>query len=259
MSEILDVHSKLNAAIYQFAQGYLAKRGWFSSLDGVPRNQDGYVPWITYPAFRQLARIVRPDWRVFEYGCGGSSLWWASQVEQVFSVEHDAVWAARIAAAAPPNLKIVTRVSGEECSLERQDSVAKFMAHPPELPLSPFPEHNVMHGLTAKEFIAYATEITGHPRESFDAIVVDGMARTLCAWMAPRYLKPDGIIVFDNTDRWQYNSAYRILSKMGFRRIDFYGPGPVNRIEWCTSIFARDLNAFAANVESPPGDSDIGW
>jgi hypothetical protein len=46
---------------------------------------------------------------------------------------------------------------------------------------------------------------------------------------------------------------------MGFKRIDFYGPGPVNRLEWCTSLFVRDLNVFADNIESPPGDNDMGW
>lgn len=255
----INLHVMANAAIYQFAQGYLNKRGWFASLDGVPRNQDGFVPWITYPAFRQLARIVKPDWRVFEYGCGGSSLWWAKHTKEVFSVEHDAAWAARIAAQAPPNLKIAVCAAGEACSLERQDAVAKFIAHPPELPLSPVHEHNVMHGLVTEPFVAYATEIVEHPRESFDVVVVDGMARVLSAWLAARYVKPDGVIVFDNADRWQYNSGYRLLSKMGFKRIDFYGPGPVNRLEWCTSLFVRDLNIFAENIDSPPADNDMGW
>lgn len=259
MSDIIADHTKLNEAIYQFAKGYLGKRGWFNSLDGVPRDQNGYVPFITYPAFRQLARIVKPEWRVFEYGCGGSSLWWANNVASITCVEHDAKWAARMSADAPPNLRIVTRVANEECSLDRHDAVAKFMAHPPEMPLSPFPEHNVLHGLTAKEFVAYATEITEHPEQSFDAIVIDGMSRTLCAWLAPRYLKPDGVIIFDNSDRWQYNAGYRMLSRMGFRRIDFYGPGPVNRLEWCTSMFVRNLEVFATNIDSPRGDSDIGW
>jgi hypothetical protein len=255
----IGLHVLANTAIYQFAQGYLAKRGWFDSLEGMPRDQNGFIPMITYPSFRQLARIVKPEWRVFEYGCGGSSLWWAANVKEVISVEHDAAWASRIAADAPPNLKVIARTAGEACSLERQDAVAKFLAHPPELPLSHKDSHNVMHGLVTEPFVAYATEIVEHPRESFDAIVVDGMARVMCAWLATRYLKPDGVIVFDNSDRWQYNAAYRLLSKMGFKRIDFYGPGPMNRVEWCTSFFVRSLDVFGDNIESPKGDNDIGW
>ena len=252
-------HTRINALLYQFGQTYLEKRGWFESLDGIPRNKNGLVPWITYPAFRQLQRIVRPGSRVFEYGCGSSSHWWASCAAQVTSVEHDAAWAARVAQSAPANLKIVTRAMNESCSEERHAAVAAFFAHPPELPVSPLVEHNIMHGLLCKEFVAYATEICTFEKSSFDVIVVDGMARTLTAWLAAQYSKPDGIVVFDNTDRWQYNGAYRALNAAGFRRIDYYGPGPVNRQEWCTSLFVRDLGVFKDSIDSPRGDCDLGW
>ena len=33
-----------------------------------------------------------------------------------------------------------------------------------------------------------------------------------------------------------------------------YGPGPVNRQEWCTSLFVRDLNVFQDSIDSPQGD-----
>ena len=61
-------HARINALVYQFANTYLEKRGWFESLDGIPRNKDGLVPWITYPAFRQLQRIVKP-------GCESVRIW----------------------------------------------------------------------------------------------------------------------------------------------------------------------------------------
>jgi hypothetical protein len=252
-------HARINALVYQFAQTYLEKRGWFESLDGIPRNKDGLVPWITYPAFRQLQRVVKSDAKVFEYGCGGSSHWWASRAAEVTSVEHDAAWAARVTEGAPANLKIITRAMDESCSKKHQAMVAKFFADPPELPVSPVAEHNIMHGLLCKEFTAYATEIGAFEKQSFDVIVVDGMARVLTAWLAAQYVKPDGVIVFDNTDRWQYNGAYKMLNEAGFRRIDYYGPGPVNRQEWCTSLFVRNLEIFSGSIDSPQGDCDLGW
>jgi hypothetical protein len=252
-------HARVNTLLYQFGQTYLEKRGWFESLDGIPRNKEGLVPYITYPAYRQLERLIRPGSRVFEYGCGASSLWWASRAAEVISVEHDAAWAARVTESAPANLTILTRVMDEPCSEERQAAAAGFFADPPELPVSPNHEHNIMHGLLNVEFTAYATEITAYEPASFDLIMVDGMARALTAWLAARYVKPDGIIVFDNTDRWQYNGAYRMLAAAGFRRIDYYGPGPINRQEWCTSLFVRDLDVFQASIDSPQGDCDLGW
>ncbi len=252
-------HARLNALLYQFGQTYLEKRGWFESLDGVPRNKQGLVPYITYPAYRQIERVLKPTSRVFEFGSGASSHWWAAHAAEVFSVEHDADWARRVSETAPANLTVVTRVMGEDCSEERRAVVAPFFADPPDLPVSPLEAHNIMHGLLCDAFVAYATEIAAFEPASFDVILVDGMARALTAWLAIRYIKDDGIIVFDNSDRWQYNGAYRMLSAAGFRRIDYYGPGPINRNEWCTSLFVKDLNVFAASVDSPQGDCDLGW
>ena len=259
MAAVNTADPNINKAIYQFAQTYLDKRGWFESLDGIPRNKDELVPWITYPAFRQLQRIVKPDWKVFEYGCGSSSMWWASRAAKVTSVEHDAAWAARVAKTAPANLKVITRVMNENCSAERQALVAEFFANPPELPISPRIEHNILHGLLSREFTAYATEIGAFEKQSFDVIMIDGMARTLTAWLAAQYVKPDGMIVFDNSDRWQYNGGFQILNAAGFRRIDYYGPGPVNPQEWCTSLFVKDLDIFKNSINSPRGDSELGW
>ncbi|MEO8113303.1 MAG: hypothetical protein ABI655_02905, partial [Phenylobacterium sp.] len=147
----------------------------------------------------------------------------------------------------------------EPADAERTAAAAAFFAGPHHLPLTESHEHNALHGLMCGEYVAYATEITTFPKEYFDVIVVDGSARSLCAWLAPQYLKPNGIIVFDNSDRWQYNAGYRALSAAGFRRIDYYGPGPVNRQEWCTSLWVRNLEAFAESVDSPQGDSDLPW
>lgn len=252
-------HADLSTHIYQFAQGYLETRGWFDSLDGIPRNKDGVVPWITYPAFIQLSRIVRPDFKVFEYGCGGSSLWWSGKVAEVTSVEHDSRWAAHVAEGAQPNLKIVVREMDEAVEEGRRAAVAPFFADPPHLPLSPKEAHNRLHGLMSEEFVAYATEIMAFPKAHFDVIVIDGMARVLSTWVAISYLKPGGFILFDNSDRWQYNAAYQMLHAAGFRRIDYYGPGPVNKLEWCTSIFVRDLSVFDAAIDSASTVSDMGW
>jgi hypothetical protein len=255
----IEHHAAINETVYHFARGYLNRMGWFASLDGTPRDQAGYVPYITYPALRQLARLVRPEFRVFEYGCGGSSLWWSARVREVISVEHDAGWAERVSAAGPAHLQVITRERGAPLAPKRRALLKRFLASAPELPLSHDDGHNVMHGLITEDFAAYATEIEAHGPEDFDVIVIDGMARCFAAWLAPRHLKPDGFLVFDNADRWHYNHAYRFLREAGFTRLDFYGPGPVNKIEWCTSIFTRNLAAFEGNIERAKGEGDLGW
>jgi len=78
----------------------------------------------------------------------------------------------------------------------------------------------------------------------FDVIVIDGRLRNKCATYAVQKLKEDGVIIWDNSEREKYIEGYELLKKHGFKRIDFYGMGPINSYAWNTSIFYRDKNCF---------------
>ena len=68
---------------------YLKPHGWNRSLDAGPVDANGGpLPWITYPAQTMLEQIVRDTFRVFEFGCGNSSLWWAARAKEVVSIDH---------------------------------------------------------------------------------------------------------------------------------------------------------------------------
>jgi hypothetical protein len=73
------------------------------------------------------------------------------------------------------------------------------------------------------------------------------MARVLTTWLATRQLTDDGIIVFDNSDRVEYQDAYDFLKSLGFVSIDFSGLGPLNPYGWSTSIFFKSLTALNRN------------
>lgn len=241
----------INKKISEFAQNYLMQKGWYWSLDGMPRNQEGYVPWITYPAYMQLTRIVKPKHKVFEFGCGASSLWWATRAAEVVGVDHDKAWIEKIMKEKPGNLTLITKEIDAPCDPDHLNILKPFFDIKDDFPMLDSPDHNIQHGLVNDRFTAYAAEIIKYPKGYFDIICIDGMARALTSWIAADYLKEDGIIVFDNSDRWQYAPAYNILWKKGFRRTDFYGPGPVNIREWCTSIFAKNLNFLNDNIHPP--------
>lgn len=57
-------------------------------------------------------------------------------------------------------------------------------------------------------------------------------------------LKDDGVIIWDNSDRVNYQEGYDFLLANGFKRLDFWGIGPVNSYSWCTSIFYRKENCL---------------
>jgi hypothetical protein len=235
---------------YRYTSCYLASKGWH--LSAVTRgaiDRHGPVPWYTYPAQMILERVVQPHHRVFEYGCGNSSLWWAERTAEVVSVEHDEKWADATSAKAPPNLKVVHRPAGAWVSEENERLLDPFFdlelsASQPSTQLGP-------DAAATREFSAYVLELAKYPRGHFDIIVVDGMSRVLATWLATQYLKPDGFIVFDNSDRRVYNDGYALLADAGFKRIDFYGSGPINRYEWCTSLFAKEFGWLSANSLIP--------
>jgi len=176
--------------------------GWFRSrreqrcvdLAGNP------IPWLTYPAIEFLARRVRPDLTVFEYGSGASTLWWASRVARVVAVEHDAGWARDLSGRLPANASV------HHVPLEGGEGYARAAA---------------AQGML------------------FDVVVIDGRDRVRCVPAAIEALRPAGVIVFDNTDRPQYAEGDRLLAAAGFRRIDFVGMAPMSDQKTQTSIYYR--------------------
>jgi hypothetical protein len=95
------------------------------------------------------------------------------------------------------------------------------------------------HGLDGQ----YAAEILTC-EAVFDIVVIDGWDRMSCARHAVQRLQPDGVIVWDNTDRERYAEGVQLLAAQGFRQLDFAGLGPGQTRETCTSIFYRSGNCF---------------
>jgi hypothetical protein len=75
---------------------------------GVPIGPKGEpIPWFTYPAIEYLKGFDFSDKKIFEYGAGNSSLFWASRAKSVTAVESNEAWHAHIASRRPPNLSLL--------------------------------------------------------------------------------------------------------------------------------------------------------
>lgn len=98
---------------------FFLESGWLESLwQEKPVAKSGApIPWYTYPAIEFLEPRLRPDLRVFEYGSGWSTLWWAERVASVHAVEHDAAWSALLRPRLPANAR-----------LELRDDAARYVA-----------------------------------------------------------------------------------------------------------------------------------
>jgi hypothetical protein len=186
---------------------HLHTQGWFASrATSTSVDASGApLPWYTYGAIAFLEPRLRANMSIFEFGSGNSTLWWSRRVSRVASCEHDSDWYEDVRSRLPSNVEYRLATLGENG--EYAQSV-----------------------------------LQGH--RTFDIVVIDGRDRVACALNTPRALKGDGVIVWDNSDRSEYQSGYDYLVEQGFKRIDFWGMGPINTYGWCTSIFYRRENCL---------------
>ncbi len=196
------------------AAGALHQLGWPRSFAArIPIDRDGApLPWFTYPAIALLAPRLRPTLRVFEYGAGNSTRWWAARVATVRSVEHDEAWVARLRADLPNNARV------EFQPLQGSDG--------------------------GERYVSAAGRCAEAEGAAFDVVVIDGRERNRCVPATLRALSAGGVVVWDNSERPRYEPGLASLAGAGFRRIDLHGLGPVNPYGWCTSVLYRDGNVF---------------
>ncbi len=125
------------------------------------------VPWLTFDATRAICAALPLDARVFEFGAGNSTVFWARRTASVFSVEDNAGWMEMLNA----KLKAL-RIANT-------------------------------HLVHATDKPSYVGTIDAWPDEHFDMVIVDGAFRRECAAAAVRHIKPGGLLVVDNTD-WHW-------------------------------------------------------
>lgn len=88
----------------------LETSGWLRSLEaGRPVDKNGApIPWLNYAAIDFIGEKINPQMRVFEWGAGFSSLWFASKVKEVVSAEDNVVWYEEVNKATLGNLRIMS-------------------------------------------------------------------------------------------------------------------------------------------------------
>lgn len=82
--------------------------GWFRSFKQKESvDKDGSpIPWYTYSAIKFIEGRLKPEFDIFEYGCGNSTLWFAKRVNSVLATEHDKSWMEKVSSKLPSNAKI---------------------------------------------------------------------------------------------------------------------------------------------------------
>lgn len=197
---------------------YLLTSGWLNSLyQSKPVTQDNRpIPWYTYPAIEFLEDKVKPDFKVFEFGSGQSTLWWSERVLEVISIENDPNWFQEINSKMPNNVQLFLKENETE----------------------------------------YAEMIKQFPPDYFDVIIVDGANRNQCLELSLNHIKEAGLIIFDNSDHYEYDESVNRLTSSGYKRIDFWGMFPGYTYKNCTSLFFKKFDILEAQ-QVPSGKQSL--
>lgn len=185
------------------------------------------LPWITFDAMDYIQAWLPSGARVFEYGSGGSTLFWLRLGATCVSVEHDPTWYARVrqrlGQSAPIDYRLVLPEPGNVADGEVDD---------PSLYLSADP---AFQGFS---FRKYVSQIDEYPDDYFDLILIDGRARPSCLAHSVAKVKPGGLIVLDNAERSYYTARTSSLLQ-GFKRRSCWGVGPQFPWMWQTDLYER--------------------
>ncbi len=64
------------------------------------------TPWLSSEAISELEKIIQPDFEVIEFGGGGSTLWFAERVKQVYCYETNLDWFNAISNSGTSNVSM---------------------------------------------------------------------------------------------------------------------------------------------------------
>lgn len=187
-------------------RGYLFDIGWFKTGNGLHVDEEEeYIPQFSYPFLEILKNKISNKMSVLEFGIGFSSIYFAKHCKSITIVEHDPTWAKKIGDLLTNNSTILL-----------EENLDNYLA-----PLK-------------KDDSVY------------DIVIIDGIGylRNMCAEASLDKISDKGIIIFDDTERSEYNEAIDKIIAKGFKRLDFWGIAPGAFNNRCTSIFYREGNIF---------------
>lgn len=126
-------------------------------------NLRPYLPWISYNAIKRMGNLVRPDWKIVEFGSGMSTLWYAKRCGFLHSIEHNESWHMEISDL-----------------LQKENLI------------------NVKHDLRSTD--ESYSDLSDYKDRFFDFCMVDGINRLSCVESAIQKIRSGGLIYLDNSD-----------------------------------------------------------
>jgi hypothetical protein len=182
----------------------------------VPVDKAGEpLPWYTYPAIDYIKQVNFSDKRIYEFGSGNSSLFWAKIAKEVVSVEHDEKWYTSRLNFRKPNL-ILKHRKDEHYSASILEEDGEF-------------DVIVVDGVLRDRCCEQALK----KLKRNGLLILDNSDRA--------------------SEFVDYSRAVSVLKGAGFIQVDFCGFGPCVAFTWITSFFfTRKFDFISKNDPIQP-------
>lgn len=131
-------------------------------------------PWWTEESIKMVQNILKPTWKVYEFGSGGSTIWLADKVSSVRAIEDNHHWFVRLR---------------EEIAVRNIINVQV-----------------IYRDITLGD---YMHDILSYPNENFDLIIVDNNFRRVESFeKAVSKVKRGGLIFLDDSQNLSWHGCF---------------------------------------------------
>lgn len=160
---------------------------------------------MNYAMVEFLNQRLHKEMRVFEYGSGFSTQYFAERVGSILALESDGRWKTEVEKMLrdTPNAEVIQRTPGE-----------------------------------------YYEAAAAENSQKYDLIINDGLNRVKCARYAWNALTPEGVLLLDDSDRDEYREVFQMAEERGFKSLTISGIKPFSFKREETTIFYRTMNTL---------------
>jgi len=208
-------------------------RVWWKSLN--PKNNSllDASPWISFTVIKFLDKYLKSDMKVFEYGSGGSTLFFAKRVEKVVSIEHHKLWFEKV----NQYLKEL-KLANIKYNLFEPENDPDF--HKKNI-ADPGDYISDDQDSVEKNYEKYVKSIDQFPDAYFDVVSIDGRARPSCCKHALPKIKKGGYLIFDNVEIPHYANSLNLLKPDEWDVKRFFGLVPYIK-PFSMTLTAKKIN-----------------
>ncbi|MGF1534205.1 MAG: hypothetical protein ACFCUI_10915 [Bernardetiaceae bacterium] len=195
------MNEQSNAQNHTFFKCFVVYLEWRKQVLSGSSPLELSLPWVTVLSKNYMVDFLvrRPAAKVFEYGSGGSTLFFLRYAEQVVTVEHDRTWFDKVKSLLEQHPKR----SNWEGFLFEPEKINSMNAKPAD-PSNPGDYYTQDEQYADCVFEQYAKQIDAYPDDFFDLVLVDGRSRPACVQHSLPKIRTGGWLVVDNAEREYY-------------------------------------------------------